>query len=181
MFLSALELLGSASSGVFISSGSVSPPEPSGSLQRNAARQLLAEVGEEKSHAAFSESWWFWSVCQVTHPVHVPLVFPSLASPARPPTAGDYCLISGRLGRRLPRKSITLPAAVPKWWRGRRILSLVRGFPSMHLFLTVSEGVCAEAARRVRNEGVLPVAPLIASWLTLKLCPSSCQGSHDQK
>lgn len=93
---------------------------------------------------------------RVTYSVHISLASPSHSSPECPPTVGYYCLIKGRLGRHWPDKSIKLPLAVPEgggWGGGgsRWILSLVREYPRVHLFQMVSEGVYAEAARRVQQ------------------------------
>lgn len=70
------------------------------------------------------------SLLTVTHSVRIPLVFRSRSSPEWPPTAGYYCLINGRLGRRSPDKSIKLPPAVPKWWWGRQFCHWRENFPA---------------------------------------------------
>lgn len=113
---------------------------PRCSTQTRDSRRALGQWADHRS----------FSICRllrVARSVRVPPVFPS---PEWPPTAGYYCLINGRLGRRSPDKSIKPPLAVPERWRGRRILSPGREHPSGHPFKTLSEGVCAEAARRVR-------------------------------
>lgn len=58
---------------------------------------------------------------RVTYSVHISLASPSHSSPRRPPTAGYYCLVKGKLGRHWLDKSIKLPLAVPRDGGGRWI------------------------------------------------------------